>query len=137
MSDAKLYGEMTVHPPLRWGQIRKFNEAKWGRGYKMSDALRLVVETYTEHDDDGEHTLKTCEVIQTQGSESGWGLIQALELLGELAPNHSFVGEFTLVNEYPEFEESQTEAWRYSLSDGKLYTAPAKVVWGEYVEVKK
>lgn len=135
-NDNKVYGEITINPPLNWGLIRAYMGGNPKAPTRLSESLRLVIEEATEETDEGTIVTKSCDTIYPASMDSHWGVVEALALMGSLAKDHEFSGEFTIVDENPEFDEKYVEARRYALSDGKIYHAEAQVVWGNYKEGK-
>jgi hypothetical protein len=134
MSDNKAYGELAVHPALNWRQIRAFQRdfPRW------VESVHLVLDEVTEHNDEGSFTRKTCGLIQVASWENPYGLITAMSELAKIGKKNEFVGDITIVSEYPEFDEGARtpEAHRYSISGGKLYCSTPQIVWSVPEEAK-
>lgn len=126
-NDRKVYGDLTVHPPLTWKQIRTYQ----GQGGLVRESLRFKIEETTEETDEGSFVHKTCALVEPADWENSYGVVGALKLLAGVAPKSEFVGDITIVTEYPEFDEdpSEAEAHRYSISEGKLYVMTPRVKW--------
>lgn len=132
-NNMKVYGELNVHPPLSWKQIRAYQAS----GGLVRESLRLVIDEEVEETDEGSVVRKTCSVIEVADWENAYGVPGALGLLAKAAPKNEFAGEFTIVRENPEFEENaiNPEATRYTISGGQLYSAVPRIDWGPYTEM--
>lgn len=102
--DSRTVGEVTVTPPLKWGEVRKsdFVTADTREsGRRGGQSLVFEISKVQHETDEGESTVKTVSsIIPVRGGHGASGYLAAnMREIVDAHPGHTFEGEFIT---YPE-----------------------------------
>jgi hypothetical protein len=133
---SRLSGELTINPPLKWGQFRdseffddRANE-NWRNGYAC---IRFRVERDTAETDEGKREVITAVAVEpsTEDSMKVYELKVELQRLVDAFPVHEFTGEFLI-----EGEESG-DIWKLVVDDNrKAAEIHPRIVWPDGSELR-
>jgi hypothetical protein len=126
-------GELTITPPLKWGQFKNNEFFEGSPTWKRNvPCIRLVDDKYEDEHEDGTTTIITCEIVQPASEDrmKAYDLISEVQRLVDAFPGHTFGGEFLV-------EGEQTgDIWKLVVGeDRKVEKIRPRIVWPDGTEL--